>query len=100
MKQLQKGLQQLGEGAVQVFKPHSGADLILGAVGVLQFEVVTARLAAEYGVEAVFDSASTFGRHAGCRATIRKNWPNLKKPTPAICRLMPVATWLIWRPIV
>ena len=59
MKQLQKGLQQLGEeGAVQVFKPHSGADLILGAVGVLQFEVVTARLAAEYGVDAVFDSAS------------------------------------------
>ena len=46
------------EGAVQVFRPHSGADLILGAVGVLQFEVVTARLAAEYGVEAVFDSVS------------------------------------------
>lgn len=58
MKQLQKGLQQLGEeGAVQVFKPHSGADLVLGAVGVLQFEVVTARLAAEYGVEAVFESS-------------------------------------------
>ena len=36
----------------------SGADLILGAVGVLQFEVVTSRLANEYGVEAVFDSAS------------------------------------------
>ena len=53
MKQLQKGLQQLGEeGAVQVFKPHSGADLILGAVGVLQFEVVTARLAAEEGLHA------------------------------------------------
>ncbi|MBR2252103.1 MAG: peptide chain release factor 3 [Neisseriaceae bacterium] len=59
LKQLQKGLQQLGEeGAVQVFRPHSGADLILGAVGVLQFEVVTARLAAEYGVEAVFDNVS------------------------------------------
>lgn len=59
MKQLQKGLQQLGEeGAVQVFKPHSGADLVLGAVGVLQFEVVTARLAAEYGVEAVFESSA------------------------------------------
>lgn len=59
MKQLQKGLQQLGEeGAVQVFKPHNGGDLILGAVGVLQFEVVTARLANEYGVDAVFDSAS------------------------------------------
>ncbi|WP_066565570.1 peptide chain release factor 3 [Snodgrassella sp. CFCC 13594] len=59
MKQLHKGLQQLGEeGAVQVFRPHSGGDLILGAVGVLQFEVVTARLAAEYGVDAVFESAS------------------------------------------
>ena len=59
IKQLQKGLQQLGEeGAVQVFKPMSGADLILGAVGVLQFEVVTSRLANEYGVEAVFDNAA------------------------------------------
>ena len=59
LKQLQKGLQQLGEeGAVQVFKPHSGGDLILGAVGVLQFEVVASRLAAEYGVDAVFESAS------------------------------------------
>lgn len=57
-KQLHKGLQQLGEeGAVQVFRPHNGGDLILGAVGVLQFEVVTARLAAEYGVDAVFESA-------------------------------------------
>ena len=59
MKQLQKGLQQLGEeGAVQVFKPHNGGDLILGAVGVLQFEVVASRLAAEYSVDAVFDSVS------------------------------------------
>ena len=59
IKQLHKGLQQLGEeGAVQVFRPHSGADLILGAVGVLQFEVVAARLANEYGVEAIFDSVS------------------------------------------
>lgn len=61
LKQLQKGLQQLGEeGAVQVFKPHNGGDLILGAVGVLQFEVVTARLATEYGVEAVFDNVSVW----------------------------------------
>lgn len=59
MKQLQKGLQQLGEeGAVQVFRPHNGGDLVLGAVGVLQFEVVTARLANEYGVDAVFESVS------------------------------------------
>lgn len=59
MKQLQKGLQQLGEeGAVQVFRPVTGADIILGAVGELQFDVVASRLAAEYGVDAVFEGAS------------------------------------------
>lgn len=59
LKQLQKGLQQLGEeGAVQVFKPYSGGDLILGAVGVLQFDVVASRLTLEYGVDAVFDPAT------------------------------------------
>ena len=60
VKQLHKGLQQLGEeGAVQVFKPVLGSDLILGAVGVLQFEVVASRLMNEYGVDAVFESTST-----------------------------------------
>lgn len=61
IKQLHKGLQQLGEeGAVQVFKPANGADLILGAVGVLQFEVVAHRLQTEYGVEAVFDPCQIY----------------------------------------
>jgi peptide chain release factor 3 len=59
IKQLQKGLQQLGEeGAVQVFKPIVSSDLILGAVGVLQFEVVASRLKNEYGVDAVFEGTS------------------------------------------
>ncbi|MFM8466550.1 MAG: peptide chain release factor 3 [Oxalobacteraceae bacterium] len=59
IKQLHKGLQQLGEeGAVQVFKPVSGGDLVLGAVGVLQFEVVASRLMNEYGVDAVFEGTS------------------------------------------
>ena len=59
IKQLHKGLQQLGEeGAVQVFRPAHGGDLILGAVGVLQFEVVASRLFNEYGVEAIFDNAT------------------------------------------
>jgi peptide chain release factor 3 len=59
IKQLHKGLQQLGEeGAVQVFKPNSGGDLVLGAVGVLQFEVVASRLLNEYGVDAVFEGTS------------------------------------------
>ena len=56
VKQLYRGLQQLGEeGAVQVYKPALGGDLILGAVGVLQFEVVASRLQNEYGVDAVFE---------------------------------------------
>ncbi len=59
IKQLHKGLQQLGEeGAVQVFKPVHGGDMILGAVGVLQFEVVASRLKNEYGVDAVFEGTS------------------------------------------
>lgn len=59
LKQLHKGLQQLGEeGAVQVFRPLQGSDLVLGAVGVLQFDVVASRLKNEYGVEAVFEGSS------------------------------------------
>src|SRR5210317_1491925 len=49
MKQLQKGLVQLAEeGAIQVFHPLIGSDHIMGAVGVLQFEVTVARLKNEY----------------------------------------------------
>ncbi|CDQ11973.1 peptide chain release factor RF-3 [Acidithiobacillus ferrivorans] len=55
-KQLQKGLQQLAEeGATQVFKPLQGGDMILGAVGVLQFDVVAERLKTEYAVDAIFE---------------------------------------------
>jgi len=52
-KQLHKGLVQLSEeGAVQVFKTLLSGDYLLGAVGVLQFDVTVARLKAEYGVDA------------------------------------------------
>jgi len=52
-KQLHKGLVQLSEeGAVQVFRTLLGGDYILGAVGVLQFDVTVARLNAEYKVDA------------------------------------------------
>ncbi|MGV1100991.1 peptide chain release factor 3 [Thiovibrio sp. JS02] len=59
VKQLNKGLVQLAEeGAVQLFRPQLGSDYILGAVGVLQFDVTMARLKAEYGVEAVYEQVS------------------------------------------
>ncbi len=57
MKALQKGLIQLGEeGATQVFRPINSNELILGAVGILQFDVVAWRLKEEYGVECAYDA--------------------------------------------
>ena len=53
-KALTKGLDQLAqEGCVKVFREPGGgtAAPILGAVGPLQFEVLTHRLASEYKVE-------------------------------------------------
>jgi peptide chain release factor 3 len=61
MKALQKGLDQLcEEGATQVFRPLRNNDLILGAVGQLQFDVVAFRLQDEYGVQAAFDNINVF----------------------------------------
>src|SRR5512141_1007809 len=56
LKQLQKGLAQLSEeGATQFFRPMMSNDLIRGAVGTLQFDVVAYRLKDEYGVDASFE---------------------------------------------
>jgi peptide chain release factor 3 len=56
-KQLQQGLDQLGEeGAIQVFKPEAGGAMLLGAVGQLQFEVVQHRLKAEYDCDVRLES--------------------------------------------
>ena len=55
-KQLQKGLEQLAEeGAVQLFRPLINNDYILGAVGLLQFEVIISRLSGEYAVDAAYE---------------------------------------------
>jgi peptide chain release factor 3 len=58
-KQLLKGLVQLSEeGATQFFRPTLVNELILGAIGVLQFEVVAYRLRDEYGVDASFEDVA------------------------------------------
>ncbi|VAW83780.1 Peptide chain release factor 3 [hydrothermal vent metagenome] len=55
-KALVKGLDQLcEEGASQLFKPMNNNDLIVGAIGVLQFDVVVHRLKDEYNVECLFE---------------------------------------------
>ena len=59
LKALQKGLAQLcEEGATQLFKPLRNNDLILGAVGQLQFDVVAHRLKDEYNVECQFENVN------------------------------------------
>jgi peptide chain release factor 3 len=56
-KALQKGLIQLSEeGATQVFRPLISNDLVLGAVGILQFDVVAHRLKNEYSVDCKFEA--------------------------------------------
>ncbi len=58
-KALQKGLTQLcEEGATQLFRPLKNNNLILGAVGILQFEVVAHRLKDEYNVDCAFESVN------------------------------------------
>ena len=59
MKQLKKGVLQLcEEGATQVFRPLKNNDMILGAIGVLQFEVAVHRLKGEYSVDAIVEAIS------------------------------------------
>ncbi len=59
MKALLKGLTQLcEEGATQLFRPVANNDLVLGAVGVLQFDVVAHRLMDEYGVDCQFEAVN------------------------------------------
>jgi peptide chain release factor 3 len=59
LKALQKGLQQLSEeGATQFFRPLIGNELVLGAIGILQFEVVAYRLRNEYNVDSVFENVN------------------------------------------
>ncbi|WP_194608835.1 peptide chain release factor 3 [Clostridium vitabionis] len=57
-KQFVKGIEQIAqEGAIQIFRETSGGmeEIIVGAVGVLQFDVLTFRLKNEYNVEVALD---------------------------------------------
>ena len=61
MKQLHKGLRQLSEeGSTQVFYPRQNNNIVVGAVGQLQYEVVAYRLQDEYGVEAIYEPVNIY----------------------------------------
>lgn len=62
-KALLKGLVQLSEeGATQIFRPLNSPlnsnELILGAVGILQFDVVAYRLKNEYNVQCIYEQVN------------------------------------------
>jgi peptide chain release factor 3 len=60
-KQLEKGLTQLSEeGATQLFKPLERNELILGAVGALQFDLVAFRLQDEYRADCAYEDAAVY----------------------------------------
>jgi len=55
-KHLRKALESLAEeGVTQLFKPAMGADMIVGAVGALQIDVMKERIKTEYGLEVTFE---------------------------------------------
>jgi peptide chain release factor 3 len=57
-KHLRHALEQLAdEGVTRVFKPANGGDWIVGVVGALQLDVLTARLEAEYGLKTRLEGA-------------------------------------------
>lgn len=87
LKALQKGLIQLSEeGATQVFRPIDSNDLILGAIGVLQFEVVAHRLLHEYKVECVYDTVNVVcARWLYCNDPVE--FADFKKKTSAYLAL-------------
>ena len=60
-KQLEKGIQQLAEeGATQAFFPLTKNQIIVGAVGVLQFDLVAFRLADEYRAECIWEDGNLY----------------------------------------
>lgn len=75
LKQLKKGLTQLSEeGATQVFFPLNSNDIILGAVGVLQFDVVAYRLKDEYRVECIYEPVTVYtARWVGSEDTVKQD---------------------------
>lgn len=100
MKALQKGLVQLSEeGATQVFKPVRNNDLILGAVGVLQFDVVADRLLNEYGVSCVYDAIPvSTARWVRAKNNELKIWEEFEKKAGDQLALDAAGRWVYLAP--
>ena len=81
-KQFIKGINQIAqEGAIQIFQEFNTGmeEIIVGVVGVLQFEVLTYRLQNEYNVEVMSGEASLMSISAGWRIRRRWMWPRSRE---------------------
>ncbi|MEP6342509.1 MAG: peptide chain release factor 3 [Maricaulaceae bacterium] len=55
-KHLRKALESLAEeGVTQLFRPAIGSDMIVGAVGALQIDVMAERIRTEYNLDVIFE---------------------------------------------
>ena len=60
-KRLEVGIKQLAEeGATQVFMPFDRNEIVIGAIGALQFDLVAFRLKEEYGAECIYESSNIY----------------------------------------
>ena len=79
-KQFIKGVNQIAqEGAIQIFQEFNSGmeEIIVGVVGVLQFEVLTYRLRNEYNVEVILEKLP-LSTYAGWRIRARWMWPGFR----------------------
>ena len=82
--------------ATQFFRPLMGNDLILGAVGVLQFDVAAYRLKAEYGVDAIFEQVGVVTtRWVHCDD--EKKLEEFRDKNAVNLASTPPASWCTWR---
>ncbi|MFO7558776.1 MAG: peptide chain release factor 3 [Desulfobacterales bacterium] len=101
IKHLQKGLTQLAEeGVVQYFRPQVSNEYILGAVGMLQFDITMERLKSEYGVDAVYETVNySVARWVECDDPKkmadfeRKNSANMARDSEGSMAYLTISEW-------
>ena len=100
-KHLQRALDNMAEeGVVQVFRPIFGSDWIIGVVGALQIDVLTSRLASEYGLGITFEQTPYFtARWVSCadkevlERFIEANRPSIAEDRDGGVVVLPRNSW-------
>ena len=97
MKALQKGVVQLSEeGATQVFRPLKNNDLILGAVGILQFDVAAYPAEGRVRRRCRGRAGRRLHRPLGRAATTPRCWSASRKRPTRTWPWTATTSWSIW----